>query len=396
MKLTESVTWVGKIDWELEKFHGEEYSTFKGTSYNSFLVRDEKTVLIDTIYRPYADEYVRKLKEVIDLKEIDYVISLHGEIDHSGALVQLLDEIPDVPLYCSPQAVKSLQGQYHRDWNFHTVKTGDSLNIGEKTLHFISANMLHWPDSMFCYMDKENVLFSHDAFGHHYASDLMFNDLVDQCDLQHQCLKYYANILTPFSKLVGKKIDEILAMNLPVDYIMPSHGIMWRDNPLQIVQKYQEWSADYQENQSLVFYDTMWENTKIMAEYIAEGIRKNAPEGHTVKIMNVGQRDKNEVMTEVFKSQMVVGGCSTINKGILSSMTGALEMIKGLNFKNKKAAAFGSYGWSGESPKIVHEWLEKSGFEMVEDALKMNWSPDQAGRNICVEYGEKLAQHLNK
>lgn len=396
MKLTESVTWVGKIDWDLEKFHGEEYSTFKGTSYNSFLVRDEKTVLIDTVYRPYADDFVRKLKEVIDLNEIDYVIALHGEVDHSGALPKLLEEIPDVPVYCSPQAVKSLQGQYHRNWNFQTVKTGDSLNIGEKTLHFVSANMLHWPDSMFCYMDKENVLFSNDAFGHHYASDLMFNDLVDECDLMYQCLKYYANILTPFNKLVTKKIDEILAMNLPVEYIMPSHGIIWRDKPLQIVQKYQEWAADYQENQSLVFYDTMWENTKIMAEYIAEGIRENSPKGHTVKIMNVGQRDKNEVMTEVFKSQMVVGGCSTINKGILSSMTGVLEMIKGLSFKNKKAASFGSYGWSGESPKIIHEWLEKSGFTMVEEPLKVHWSPDEGGRAACREYGSSLAQHLSK
>lgn len=393
VRITDSVTWVGKIDWELQKFHGEEYSTFKGSSYNSYLVRDEKTVLIDTIYRPYAKEFVANLEREIDLSSIDYIIANHAEVDHSGALSELMERIPDVPIYCTPQAVKSLKGYYHKDWNFRTVKTGDTLSLGSKTITFISAPMLHWPDSMFSYMDKENILFSNDAFGHHFASDLMFNDLVDQGELMHECIKYYANILTPFSKLVEKKINEVVGFGLPVDYIMPAHGLVWRENPLQIVHKYLEWAADYQENQVAVLYDTMWNSTRDMAEAIAEGIR-SVNKDVMIKLFNVGQRDKNEVMMEVFKSKMVVAGSSTINKGILSGMAGALEMIKGLSFKKKLGAAFGSYGWSGESVGVVSKWLEESGFEMVGDGLKVLWKPDDAARKECEDFGRMLAQRL--
>ncbi|MFV0349405.1 MAG: anaerobic nitric oxide reductase flavorubredoxin [Halodesulfovibrio sp.] len=392
-RLTDNVTWVGKIDWELQKFHGEEYSTFKGSSYNAYLVRDEKTVLIDTVYLPYAKEFVANLEQEIDLASIDYVIANHAEIDHSGALPELMERIPDVPVYCTPQAVKSLKGYYHKDWNFHPVKTGDTLSLGSRTITFINAAMLHWPDSMFCYMDKENILFSSDAFGHHYASHHMFNDLVNQGDLMHECIKYYANILTPFSKLVEKKIHEVVGFGLPVDYIMPGHGIIWRDNPLQIVHKYLEWAADYQENQVSILYDTMWNSTRDMAEAIAKGINSVRPE-MTVKLFNVGQRDKNEVVLEVFKSKMVVAGSSTINKGILSGMAGVLEMIKGLGFKKKLGAAFGSYGWSGESADIVAKELEKSGFEMVGDSLKVLWKPDEQAVLQCEAFGRELAERL--
>ncbi|WP_031480567.1 anaerobic nitric oxide reductase flavorubredoxin [Maridesulfovibrio frigidus] len=392
-KLTDSVTWVGKIDWALQKFHGEEYSTFKGSSYNSYLVRDEKTVLIDTVYGPYGAEFVANLEREIDLSKIDYIIMNHCEVDHSGGLPELMRRIPDVPIYCSAQAVKILKGYYHADWNYKVVKSGDTLSLGEKTLSFVSAPMLHWPDSMFTYMDKENVLFSNDAFGHHFASDLMYNDLVDQDELMHECIKYYANILTPFNKLVTKKINEIVAMELPLDFIFPSHGIMWRENPLQIVQKYLEWADDYQEDQITIIYDTMWNSTRDMAEAIASGIRQ-ANKDIVIKIYNVGQRDKNEVISEIFRSKMVVAGCSTINKGILFHMAGMLEMIHGLSFKNKKGAAFGSYGWSGESVKMVSDSLEKSGLEMVGDGLKVLWKPDSAAKEECEAYGRLLAESL--
>jgi anaerobic nitric oxide reductase flavorubredoxin len=182
-KIKDNITWVGKIDWELRKFHGEELSTHRGSSYNSYLVQDAKTVLIDTVWGPFDKEFVGKLKQVIDLKKIDYVIANHGETDHSGSLLELMREIPGTPLYCTANAVKSLKGQYHQDWNFQVVKTGDKLNIGSRDLIFIEAPMLHWPDSMFCYLTGDNILFSNDAFGQHFASELMYNDLVDQCEL---------------------------------------------------------------------------------------------------------------------------------------------------------------------------------------------------------------------
>ena len=224
-KVTDSVTWVGKVDWGLRTFHGEEYSTHRGSTYNSYLVRDEKVALIDTVWEPFAKEFVDKLKEEISLSEIDYVIIQHGEIDHSGALPELMREIPDTPIYCTANAVKSLKGHYHQDWNFQVVKTGDKLSLGSKELVFVEAPMLHWPDSMFTYMTGENILFSNDAFGQHYATEEIFNDLVDPAELYQECIKYYANILTPFSRLVAKKIEEVVGLNLPVSMICPSHGV---------------------------------------------------------------------------------------------------------------------------------------------------------------------------
>jgi flavorubredoxin len=392
-KITEKVTWVGKIDWELKRFHGNELSTHRGSSYNSYLIRDKKTVLIDTVWKPFAGEFVRNLKKEIDLNEIDYIVVNHGEIDHSGALVELMREIPDTPIYCTANAVKSLKGHYHHDWNFVEVKTGDTLDIGESKLIFIEARMLHWPDSMFTYMTGENILFSNDAFGQHYASEQLFNDQVKQDELYYEAMKYYANILTPFSGFVTKKIKEIMDMGLPIDIICTSHGIIWRDNPLQIVNKYLEWADNYQENQITIIYDTMWNGTRRMAEAIAEGIR-SSDDAVVVKLYNASKYDKNDIITEVFKSKAVLVGSPTINRGISFSISGILEMIKGLGFKNKKAAAFGAYGWSGEGVKIITEELKDAGFEVVDEGIRALWNPDEQALQQCREFGQRFVRSL--
>lgn len=390
-KINERIQWVGKIDWELRKFHGDEYSTHRGSSYNSYLIQDEKVALIDTVWRPFSKEYVEELKKTIDLNRIDYVIANHGEIDHSGALPELMKEIPNVPIYCTKNAVKSLKGQFHEDWNFVTVKTGDTLDLGKGQLVFVEAPLLHWPDSMFTYYTKDAILFSNDAFGQHFASEKMYNDLVDQAELYQEAIKYYANILTPFSFLVTKKIHEVLGLKVPVEMICPSHGIMWRESPTQIVEKYLEWADQYQENQITIIYDTMWDATRRMAEEIAAGI-KAVDETVEVKLFNVASSDKNDVITEVFKAKMIVAGSSTINKGILSGLAADLEIIKGLQFKNKKAAAFGSFGWSGESPKLIREELKEAGFEVWDETLGVLWNPDEEARESCRQLGRQLAQ----
>jgi len=390
-EINNNVKWDGKNDWELRRFHGDEYSTYKGLSYNSYLVRDEKTVLIDTVWNPFSKEFVDNLKKEIDLKEIDYIIANHGEVDHSGAFLELMREIPDTPIYCTENGVKSLKGQYHKDWNFKTVKTGDKLNIGERDLIAIEAPMLHWPDTMMTYMTVDNILFSNDAFGMHYASEKMYNDLVDQDELYSEAVKYYANILTPFSKMVTNKIKEVLSLEVPVDMICPSHGIIWRDNPTQIVEKYLEWADDYQENQITVMYDSMWENTKKMAEAIVEGI-KEADSEVMVKVYNISKTDKNDIITEVFKSKAILVGSSTINGGILSGVAGILEEIKGLLFMNKKAASFGSYGWAPKSVKIMNKTLEDSKFELINEGLTINWTPDEEGIKKSIEFGKEAAE----
>ncbi|HOK40572.1 MAG TPA: anaerobic nitric oxide reductase flavorubredoxin [bacterium] len=390
IKIKNNVYWIGKIDWELRKFHGNEYSTHKGSTYNSYLILEEKKIIIDTVWLPFGKEYVKKLSEEINLKEIDYLIIHHAEIDHSGGLPELMSYIPDVPIYCSENGIKSIKGHYHKDWNFKPVKTGDKLDIGNgKSLIFVEMKMLHWPDSIATYLTGDNILFSNDAFGEHYATEYLFNDLVNQSELYNECIKYYANILTPFSSLVERKINEVLSFNLPIEIIAPSHGVIWRKEPEQIVKKYLEWSKNYQENQITIIYDTMWNGTKIMAESIAEGIKEKDKEVN-IKLFNASNSDKNDIITEVFKSKMIVVGSPTLNQGITSSMAGLLEEIEGLKFKNKKAAAFGCYGWSGEAVSKLNKILEKSGFKLINDGIKCLWYPDDNAIKECLKFGNEL------
>ena len=388
-KINDLITWVGKTDWELKKFHGDEFTTENGSSYNAYIIQDEKTVLIDTVWLPYDKEFVANLKQTIDLTRIDAIIIQHGEVDHSGALIELMKEIPNTPIYCTQNGVKSIKGQYHQDWNFIPVKTGDTLNIGKNTLTFIEAPMLHWPDTMFTYMDQEQILFSNDGFGQHLASEHLYADEVEQDELWNQAITYYANILAPFSMMVKNKITEIEKMNLPIKMICPSHGLIWRKNPKQIIQKYLEWADNYQENQITILYDTMWNSTRKMAEAIAEGIQ-SADKEVTIKLMNTSKDDKTEVLTQVFRSKAVLVGSPTVNNGYLHSIAGILEMIKGMKLKNKKAAAFGSYGWSGEATKQITEELKKAGFEVVNDGIKALWTPDQDVTKQCIEFGKQF------
>lgn len=387
-----NIYWVGKVDWELQKFHGDEYSTHKGSTYNSYLIQEEKTVLIDTVWSPFADEFVDNLAREIDLNSIDYIIVNHGEVDHSGALPKLMEHIPDKPIYCTANAVKSLKGQYHQNWNYQIVKTGDKIDIGNgKELIFVEMAMLHWPDSMATYMTQDNILFSNDAFGQHLATEKLFNDQVDQCDLFNESIKYFANILNPFNPILRKKLDEVIALNLPIEMIATSHGVIWRDNPMQIVEKYVQWSNDYQENQITIIYDTMWNGTKLLAEKIAEGIRM-ADSEVVIKVQNLAKSDDNDLITEVFKSKTVVIGSPTISNSILHSIAGFIHLMKELKFKGKKSAAFGCYGWSGESVKVINELMLNAGFEVKSEGYLNQWNPDNESQEKAIDFGKNIAK----
>ncbi|QPM68541.1 anaerobic nitric oxide reductase flavorubredoxin [Atribacter laminatus] len=391
-KIKNNVYWVGKVDWELRKFHGDEFSTNHGSTYNSYLIQEEKNVLIDTVWIPFAEEFVKNLAQEIDLNKIDYIIANHGEVDHSGALPALMKHIPNTPIYCTANAVKSLKGQYHQEWNFQVVKTGDKLSVGGgKELVFVEMPMLHWPDSMATYLTKDNILFSNDAFGQHFATDKLYNDLVDQCDLFKEAMKYYANILTPFSQILKKKLAEVISLNLTIDIIATSHGVIWRDNPMQIVEKYSQWANDYQENQITIIYDTMWNGTKKLAERISEGIGMADPDVE-VKVFNLAKNDDNDLITEVFKSKKVIIGSPTIGNSILHSIAGFIYLMKEMKFKGKKATSFGCYGWSGESTKIMNESLANAGFEIINEGFRNNWNPDERQQNEAIEFGKKIAK----
>ena len=372
-KITDNVTWVGKVDWDL--------------------VHYEKNVLIDTVWRPYDREFVKRLKEVIDLKDIDYIVMNHNEIDHSGALPELLREIPGTPIYCTKKGEAILRGHYHQDWNYVNVKTGDTLNIGKHTLTFIEAPMLHWPDTMFTYMSGDDILFSNDAFGQHYATESLFDTAANVNDVMYEAEKYYTNILNLYSPMVARKVKEVLGMNLPIKMIAPSHGVIWTKYIQQIIENYQKWSTPYQENQITIIYDTMWQSTRLMGEAIAEGIRRADPSVE-VKLYNVAKEDKNDVLTQMFRSKAVLVGSPTINYGYSFAIAGILEMARGLKFKGKKAAAFGSYGWSGDAPKLITKHLQEAGFDVVNDGIKCLWVPDNKAIDECRDYGEQFCKKV--
>lgn len=388
-----NVSWIGYMDWELETFHGDEFSINNGSSQNAYLIEEEKTVLMDTVWTPHRFDFLENLKKEIDIKKIDLIVANHGECDHSGSLTAIMDEIPDVPIYCTANAVKSIEGQYgKRGWNFHVVKTGDSVDIGNgKKLIFVEMKMLHWPDSMATYLTGDNILFSMDAFGQHYAVEEMYADLADQCILWKEAIKYYTNILNPFSPIVLKKIEELKKMDLQIDMIAPSHGAIWRKDPMQIVEKYAEWANAYQEDQVTVVYDTMWEGTAKIAHCIAEEVHRQSPET-VVKVFSLAKADKNDIMTEVFKSKAICVGSPTVINRILSSVAGWLEMLAQLKFKNKKAAAFGCYGWSGESVKILQERLKDAGFEVVDENVRCNWNPEEGDLALVPDMVSALLQ----
>lgn len=388
-KITDRVSWVGKIDWELKHFHGDELSTHCGSSYNAYLIRDQKNVLIDTVWNPYDYEFVAHLKEVIDLQSIDYIVVNHSESDHSGALPTLMAEIPNTPIYCTKNGEQILRGLYHQDWNFVTVRTGDTLSIGDNTLTFIECPMCHWPDTMVTYADKEQILFSNDVFGQHYATESLYDDTVNQRDLFREAEKYYANILNIYNPMVRKKVDEIVALNLPLRMIAPSHGVIWTNHIADIIGKYQQWCNNYQEHQVTIIYDTMWQATRRMAEAIADGIQQKDPTLRVV-LMNAVKDDKNDILLEVFRSQTVLVGSPTVNLGITFAIAGILELLHGMKFKNKQAAAFGSIGWGGGGEKRIQQRLVEAGFAIVADPLLVKWAPDTDAEQRCRKWGASI------
>lgn len=394
-KIVDGVSWVGKIDWELRTAHGKEYSTHKGTSYNAYLIEDEKTALIDTVWEPYADEFVTNLQQEIDLDKIDYVICNHAEPDHSGALPALMKHIPNTPIYCTKQATMSLPGHYQQDWNFKPVTTGDTLSLGKNTLTFHPIPMVHWPDSMMTHLSGKNILFSNDAFGQHFANEQLFNDLVDQCTLYEEAIKYYANILTPFNSIIKTRLQNFIATKLPVNLIATSHGILWRDKPEQIIETYLKWCDNYQEDQITIIYDTMYNATKHMAEAIAEGILQQSPQTQ-VKLFHAVKGDKNDILTEVFRSKAVLLGSPTFNKGPLASLSTFLEEFNGLKFINKKACAFTSYGWSGEAAKEMISQLESAGFEITGEGFRVNWRMSESEKKAARKFGQEFAKAINR
>jgi flavorubredoxin len=391
VELLKDVFWVGVVDWDLRHFHGHELSTHRGSTYNSYLIRDQKIALVDTVWAPFRDEFLQNLRQVVDPARIDYVIANHAEPDHSSSLPALMQLCPNATVVVSKRGAESIPGHYHQPWKFQPVKTGDRISLGGCELVFVEAPMLHWPDSMFTYVAGKNLLLPNDAFGQHYATAFRTNDRVDAQELYQEALKYYANILTPFSDQVLKKIDELLALKLPVDMIGPSHGVIWGRDPLQIVHKYREWAQQAPEPRAVIVYDTMWDATRRMAEAVSEGL---AAEGVGAKLLRSSVTDRNDLVTEIFKARAVLLGSCTVNGGILATLMPILEDLRGLKFKNKIGAAFGSFGWSGEAVKLLEEHLTRCRIPLVAPGVKVKWQPTPADLEACRKLGGEVARAI--
>ena len=371
-KITDNVTWVGKVDWDLVHFHGDELSTFHGSSYNAYLIKDEKNVLIDTVWRPYDREFVKRLKEVIDLKDIDYIVMNHNEIDHSGALPELLREIPDTPIYCTKKGEAILRGHYHQDWNYVNVKTGDTLNIGKHTLTFIEAPMLHWPDSMVPYCPEEKILFSNDAFGQHLASGSRFDDENYLSVLYYEAKKYYANILTLYGRQAQAALKAL--QGLDIEMIATGHGIIWRSHVKEIHDLYEKWSHGVLEKRAVVVFDTMWHSTEQMARTITEAFQEK---GIPATFYDIKENPLSDILTDILTSEYLAVGSPTINNQMMPTIASFLCYLKGLTAKGHKAFAFGSYGWGGQSIGLVEEELKAAGCDIVLDKQRLLNTPDE-------------------
>ena len=389
-KIAEGIYNVGVIDWNIRDFHG--YSTWSGTTYNAYLIMDEKITLIDTVKREFADELLNNISQIVDPKKIDYVISNHTEMDHSGGLPRVMHKIgEEKPVYCSKMGNKNLADHFRQGLNYQPVENGGELKIGKRTLTFFETRMLHWPDSMFTYVNGDKILFSSDAFGQHYAGYENFDDEIDDHDIMHHARKYFANILLLYSPLIVKLVEKVTEMGLQIEMICPDHGIIWRKDPSKIINAYVEWSKQVPKRKAIVIYDTMWRSTETMAKAIADTL---ALEGVDAKPMHLRRCHKSDIITEVLDTAAVIIGSPTLNNHIFPSIGSFLTYMEGLKPAKKIAAAFGSYGWSGEAVKTINSHFETMGFDIVDPGLRVKYVPDKTGIEACQEFAKKIAHAI--
>jgi anaerobic nitric oxide reductase flavorubredoxin len=391
VNVLENIYWVGAVDWNIRHFHGFTYSTHRGTTYNAYLIVDKKVALVDTVQHSFADEMIERIKEIIDPSKIDYIIANHVESDHSGSIAEIMKLAPKATVVGTANCQKGLEKHYFGNWDFQVVKTGDTLDLGEKTLSFLEAPMLHWPDSMFTYIEKDALLLSNDGFGQHLATSQRFDDEVDQNVLMWEAAKYYANILWPYSTLVTRKIEQVQKLNLKIEMIAPAHGIIWRKDPMKIVKAYLKWASGEAEKKILIVYDTMWESTEKMAKAMLEGI---ISEGVEAKLYRLPFSDNGDIIGELLETKGLLVGSSTINNGILPTVAPFLREMEGLRPRNKLAAAFGSYGWGGGATATIEKSLKSAGMELVAPAMTVNWVPNKDELQKCYDYGKEFAKKV--
>lgn len=389
VKVTDSVYWVGAIDWNIRDFHG--YLTSRGTTYNAFLVMADKVTLIDTVKRPYFEEMMARIASLIDPAQIEVVVSNHSEMDHSGALPETLAAVQPERVYASTMGVKTLGRHFKLDQEVTPVKEGETISLGNRSLTFLETKMLHWPESMFAYLPEEEVLFSQDAFGMHLATSERFDDQIDDWVMHYEAAKYYANILMPLSPLVLKLLEKVKGLNLPLKMILPDHGPIWRGDWQRIVNLYATWAAQTPTRKAVVTYDTMWNSTATMARAYSEGLQAG---GACVRVMPINSCHRSNIANEVLDAGALVVGSPTINGQMFPTVADNLCYLRGLKRQNLIGGVFGSYGWSGEATSQVADIMTDMKVDLIGEPVKAQYVPDEAALNQCYEAGLQIAQRL--
>lgn len=391
LKILPDIYSVGTVDWDVRTFHGHTYTTNRGTTYNAYLILDDKIALVDTVYGPFSLELMENIRQIIPVEKIDYIVTNHVETDHSGALPTIMPLCPKAKVLGTAKCKEGLYRHYYGSWDFQIVKTGDKIKLGKRTLTFIEAPMIHWPDSMFTYLPEEALLLPNDAFGQHYATSKRFDDEADACELMDEAAKYYANILWPFSSVILKKIEEIKNLHIPIKMIAPSHGIIWRRDPMKIVNSYVSWAKNETKPKVVVMYETMYGATEKMARIIVEGI---TDAGLSVELFDVAVTDRTEMTKEMLDAKGFIFGSSTHDNDMLPTIAGFLEFVKGLAPKNRWGCVFGSHGWAGGALKEIEGVLKETGIELVQPGLSVKYFPDQEDIKRCYEYGRDFANRI--
>ena len=387
VQIKEGIHWVGAVDWCARSFHG--YVTHRGTSYNSYLVIDEKVALIDFVKAPFAEEQVVRIEEIIDTKKVDYIVANHAEPDHSGSIRRVIEACPNAEVVATERCINTLMKYYGGDLKITPIEKKPTLKLGRRSLSFVPVPMAHWPDSMVSYMPEEKLLFSNDAFGQHLASSGRFDDEVDEAELRQEAAIYYANILMPLWRSVSRALKALEGVQ--VEMIAPSHGVIWRKNPGWILKSYQGWVAGETKKKAVVVYDTMWGSTQILARAIADGI---ASKDVNVKVHCLGASPNSDVIADILDAKAVIIGSPTLNNHVFPTVASFLAYMRGLKPMNKIGAAFGSYGWAGGAKKVVEAEMQAAGIQMVESDIDFVFKPSGDEAKHAYAFGVKLGETI--
>lgn len=384
--LKDNIHWVGGVDWTVRDFHS--YETDRGTSYNAYLVRDEKTALIDTVKEPFGEKLLDNVAAFGELSQVDYVVCNHAEMDHSGALPEVMRAMPRATLLCDKKCAAALSEHFDTSaWKVQVVADGQTVSLGRRTLQFVETPMVHWPESMATYVPEEELLFSMDAFGQHFASSERFDDECHLPTVMQEAKAYYANIVMPYGKSVQQTMERL--KGFPVKMIAPSHGLIWRGHLGTILAAYQDWARQRPLPKVLVIYDTMWESTAAMAEAILEGA---AQSGASSVLIHVRSSNLTQIATEVLDAAAVAFGSATLNRGMMPMVAATLSYLEGLRPTGKAAVAFGSYGWGRGGPEAIDQALRSLEWDVVHEPLRARYRPTEDILAECRRVGRELAQ----